>query len=217
MIPAVTIAPESDLARGLRVLAADEDEAALRGTADLLAGLGHEVTSLAVDVTRAGEHVAAEDPDLAVVVVHRDDAHALELIAEIGAYANGPVIALLAEEDPEFVRSAADRGIAAYASTESAEALQSAIELALRRHGEAARLSEQVGQLESALDRRGTIERAKGILMERHGMDERAAFELLRQHARARSRTVVDTARAVLEGHALLPPSRPGADGAPPA
>ena len=44
----MTIAPERDLARGLRVLAADEDEAALCGTADLLAGLGHEVTSLAV-------------------------------------------------------------------------------------------------------------------------------------------------------------------------
>ena len=205
MISAVAMTPEKDPTRGLRVLAADENEDALRGTAALLEELGHHVTAFTVDVARAAEHVASEDPDLAVVVVHRDDAHALDLIGEIGEYASGPVIALLSEDDADFIREAAERGIAAYANAESPEALQSAIELALRRHAEAARLTEQVGQLESALDRRGAIERAKGILMERHGMDDRAAFELLRQHARGRNRTVVDTAQAVLDGHALLP------------
>ena len=49
------------------------------------------------------------------------------------------------------------------------------------------------------------IERAKGILMERHAIDEREAFELLRDHARAQSRRVVDVALTVNEGHALLP------------
>ena len=42
--------------------------------------------------------------------------------------------------------------------------------------------------------------------MERHGVDERRAFELLREHARSSSRTVLDMAQAVLDGHALLPP-----------
>jgi AmiR/NasT family two-component response regulator len=49
------------------------------------------------------------------------------------------------------------------------------------------------------------IERAKGIVMERHGIDERAAFELMRDHARAQSRRVVDVAVAVAHGHSLLP------------
>ena len=44
------------------------------------------------------------------------------------------------------------------------------------------------------------IERAKGIMMERHGVDERGAFELLRDHARSQSRRVVDVAAAVTEG-----------------
>ena len=44
-----------------------------------------------------------------------------------------------------------------------------------------------------------------GILMERHGLDERAAFEQMRDHARGQSRRVVDVAVAVAEGHALLP------------
>ena len=49
------------------------------------------------------------------------------------------------------------------------------------------------------------IERAKGIVMERHSVAEREAFELLREHARSRNRRVVDVARAVVDGHALLP------------
>jgi response regulator NasT len=69
----------------------------------------------------------------------------------------------------------------------------------------------QVGQLESALERRATIERAKGILMERHGLGEREAFERLRNHARSHNQTVVAVAQTVAEGHALLrePPASP--------
>ena len=192
-------------ADALRVLAADEDEVALRRTADLLRSLGHEVTSFAVDVRAVGERVASEDPDAAVVVVHRDDEHALGLISEITSYASGPVVALLDGEDADFVRRAAECGVDAVAGRHSPEALQSALELAVARYAESARLASQVDQLEGALDRRAVIERAKGVLMERHGVDERSAFELMRSHARARNRTVVDVARSVLDGQALMP------------
>jgi response regulator NasT len=189
----------------LRILAADEDEAALRHIAGLLGELGHEVTSLAVDVRRIGEHVVAEDPDASVVVVQRDWAHALDLISEISSYATGPVIALLEEDDPTFVRAAADRGISAFARGDSAGSVQSAIELARRRHAEAAALTAEVARLQSALDRRAIIERAKGMLMERRGLDDRAAFELLRGHARHHRRAVVDTAQGVLDGEDVVP------------
>ena len=49
------------------------------------------------------------------------------------------------------------------------------------------------------------IERAKGIVMERHSIDEHAAFELLREHARSSNRRVLDVAHAVVDGHGLLP------------
>jgi AmiR/NasT family two-component response regulator len=191
--------------RGLRVLAADEDEAALRDTAKILRELGHEVTEFAVGTAEVAEAIAREDPDLSVVVVHRDDAHALGLIDEIVSFSSGPVVALLDQEDPEFIRVAADRGIHAYARPITPDAVQSAVEVAVRRHSEQAKLNEAVGQLQSALERRATIERAKGILMERHSADERAAFELLRAKARSTNRSVVDLAQAVLDGHSLLP------------
>src|SRR5829696_4314591 len=192
--------------RHLRVLIADEDKHALHQLASVLAELGHEVAPYAVSVADAVELIGTEDPDLAIVVVHQDDEHALALIAETVEYASGPVIAHTRENDVEFVARAAERGISAWIDSISPEAVQGAIEVALRRYEETQRLETKVEQLESALDRRAIIERAKGILMERHSIDDRAAFEQLRDHARSQSRRVVDVARAVTEGHALLPP-----------
>jgi AmiR/NasT family two-component response regulator len=189
---------------GLRILAADEDHDALQRTADTLGRLGHSVTATAVDLAQVTEAVAREDPELSVVVVHNDDEHALDLIEEISAFSGGPVIALVSGDEGDFVPRAADRGIFAVARDGDADALRDAIEVALARHRESARLSEQVDRLETALERRAVIERAKGILMERHTIGEREAFDRLRAHARSRNRTVVDVAFAVSEGHALL-------------
>jgi AmiR/NasT family two-component response regulator len=191
--------------RHLRVLIADEDEDALHHLAAVLEQLGHEVTPYVVSVSEAVELIGTEDPDLAIVVVHQDDEHALALIAETVEYASGPVIAQTRNGDVEFVARAAERGISAWIESATPQVVQGAIEVALRRYDETSRLQLKVDQLESALERRALIERAKGIVMERHGLDERGAFDLIRDHARAQSRRVVDVARTVIDGHALLP------------
>jgi AmiR/NasT family two-component response regulator len=191
----------------LRVLAANEDRAALEQTAAILRGLGHEVTSYAVGVQEAVEKVADDDPDLAVVVLHDDDDHALQLIDELSEWSSGPVVALMAGEQEGFAEAAAERGIDAIARPLTPEAISDAIEVAVRRHAERRALTHEVAQLESALKRRAVIERAKGILMERHGIGEREAFELIRAQARSTSRPVVEIAQAVLDGHVLLPRS----------
>jgi response regulator NasT len=189
----------------LRVLIADENEAALRKLHAVLAALGHEVTPYAVSVHAAVELIATEDPEVAIVVVHDDDEHALALIGEAVEYASGPVIAQLPDADVAFLARAAEAGISAYAESMDPESIQGAIEVAVRRHREAQRLTEKVEELEGALERRAVIERAKGILMERHAVNDREAFELLRDQARTTSRRVVDIAQSVLDGHALLP------------
>jgi AmiR/NasT family two-component response regulator len=194
--------------RALKVLLADEDEGALRITAALVRELGHEVAEMAIGLQEAAEVIARDDPDISIVVVSADDHYALDLIEEITEYARGPVIAILEREDPEFVAAAAERGIYAYAREGMAASIQSAFEVAMRRHADQRRLVEQVQRLESALERRAVIERAKGILMERHSVAERDAFNRLRDHARSRNRTVVDVAASVAEGHALLPKGR---------
>lgn len=190
---------------GLSVLVADEDHQALERLGAMLRELGHRVTAYAIRVSEVAEKIAGDDPDASIVVLHEDDEHALALIEEIGAYASGPVVALTLRDDADFVARAAERGIAAYTQPATPDAIQSAIELALRRHAEVTRLETKVDQLEGALERRAVIERAKGILMERHGVDQLAAFERLRAHARASRRRVVDVAREVADGGLELP------------
>ena len=187
------------------MLIADEDDEALRALHSVLEQLGHEVTPYAVSVREAIEVIAREDPQVAIVVVHHDDDHALALIGEAVEFASGPVIAQLPGADVEFLSRAAERGISAYIESMDPESVQGAIEVAVRRYREASRLNEKVEQLEGALERRIVIERAKGVLMERHGVSEREAFELLRDHSRAAGRRVVEVAQSVLDGHALLP------------
>jgi AmiR/NasT family two-component response regulator len=192
-------------ARGLRILTANEDRDALKGLTELLGRLGHDVTSRAVSVTEAVDLIAIEDPDVSLVRLHHDDEHALALIEELTESASGPVIAVLDEADPEFISAAAERGISAFAQPVDEANVQAAIELAVRRYAESEALTERVDQLETALQRRALIERAKGILMERHGIDDRGAFEMLRGHARRNNLKVVDVARAVEGGQPLLP------------
>jgi AmiR/NasT family two-component response regulator len=190
----------------LRILLANEREDELRDLAAVLERLGHEVTPFAVSVSDAIELIAREDPDLTFVIFDGDDAHGLALISETVEFASGPVLVTLREvESSQTVAQAAEMGIAGYVDSWAPEDVQGAIEVAMARHRDERRLHEKVAQLESALERRVVIERAKGVLMERHAVDERRAFELMRDHARSSSRRVVDVAQTVLDGHALLP------------
>jgi AmiR/NasT family two-component response regulator len=194
-----------DGATGLKVLVADEDHAALDSVAKLLQRLGHEVSARAVGVNEVSREIEEDEPDVALVKLHDDDEHALELIEEIVDESSCPVIALMEVPEPEFISRAAKRGIFAYVQPVTAETVQGALDVALRRHADVERLNTEVDVLEGAIQRRAVIERAKGILMERHAIDDREAFELLRSHARANNRKLVDVAGAVADGHLLLP------------
>ena len=125
--------------------------------------------------------------------------HALEMISEIVREASCPVIALLETRDPHWVNEAAKRGIFAYiVNGKDPLQLQSAIDIVLRRFAE-------YHELEGAFGRRAVTERAKGILMERHDVDEGAAFEMLRESARQSNRKLVDVADAVVTSRSMLP------------
>jgi response regulator NasT len=108
------------------------------------------------------------------------------------------VIALLHARDPEFLKAASSRGVFASISDSEVDDWHSAIDIVLRRFAE-------YSELKGAFGRWATIERAKGILMERHSAGEEQAFELLREHAREQNRKLGDIAAAVMDGHALLP------------
>jgi AmiR/NasT family two-component response regulator len=182
----------------LRVLIANERKDRLAMVAPIVASLGHEVIAREIEVVDVGAVTARERPDVALVGLGESSEHALELIERIVHEAACPVIVLIHAPDPEFVKEAAKRGVFAYITDADAGDWQSSIDIVLRRFAE-------YRDLEGAFGRRAVTERAKGILMERHSVDETTAFEMLRDHARAANRKLVDIAAAVVDGHALLP------------
>jgi response regulator NasT len=187
----------------LRVLVTDGDAARLDELSSAVARLGHDVISRRASLGDVGVITVEERVDIALVIVGEAGDHALQMIDGIVHQAACPVIAFLDVEDRDFVNEAARRGIFAYVTSEEEGELQSAIDIVLRRFAE-------YHNLEGAFGRRAITERAKGILMERHGVDEQAAFEMLRKHARERQSKLVDVAQAVIDTHRLLPAAPTG-------
>jgi AmiR/NasT family two-component response regulator len=182
----------------LRVLIANERKDRLALVAPIVVGLGHEVIAREIDIEDVGPATARERPDVALVGLGESSEHALDLIDKIVREAACPVIVLLHARDPGFISEASKRGVFAHISDADVEDWQSAIEIVLRRFAE-------YQDLQGAFGRRALIERAKGILMERHSIDETSAFELLREQSRIDNRKLIDLATAVVDGHRLLP------------
>jgi AmiR/NasT family two-component response regulator len=182
----------------LRVLIANERKDRLALVAPIVVGLGHEVIAREIDVADVGEVTARERPDVALVGLGDSSEHALELIDKIVREAACPVIVLLHARDAAFVKEASKRGVFAHISDADVEDWQSSIDIVLRRFAE-------YHDLQGAFGRRAVTERAKGILMERHSIDDTSAFEMLREHSRTHNRKVVDLATAIVDGHRLLP------------
>jgi AmiR/NasT family two-component response regulator len=182
----------------LRVLIANERKDRLALVAPTVANLGHEVIASEIDVKDVGAVTARERPDVALVGLGRSSDHALALIDKIVQEAACPVILLIHAPDPAFVRAASKRGIFAYITDADADDWQSAIDIVLRRFTE-------YHDLEGAFGRRAVTERAKGILMERHSVDDAAAFEMLRNQSRRTNTKLADVAAAVVDSQRLLP------------
>ncbi len=185
------------------MLIANERKDRLAVVAAAVVALGHVVIAREIVVEDVGAVTARERPDVALVGLGASTQHALDLIDKIVHEAACPVIVLLHEPDPEFVKEASRRGVFAQISDQDVEDWQSAIDIVLRRFAE-------YHDLQGAFGRRATIERAKGILMERHSIDDVAAFEMLRERSRMDNRKLIDLASAVVDGHRLLP-KHPGA------
>jgi response regulator NasT len=189
----------SEALEPLRVLIANERKERLQLTTGLVAAMGHHVIARELEVSEVAAATAETMPDVALVGLGDSSQHALDLISRIVQEAKCPVIAILESEDPEFINEAAKRGIFAYVTDGEPSEMQSAVDIVLRRFAE-------FHNLEGALGRRALTERAKGILMERHRIDEREAFDMLRAQARQSGRKLIDIAEAVATSHLLLTP-----------
>ena len=184
--------------QSLRVLLANQDEARLDGLAAVLDTVGHVVVGRTIDLDSVAALAVLQRPDVALVAVGACQSHALEMVDHLVREACCPVIVMVNEPDGAFVSEAARRGVFAVLSDREPGEWQASLSVVLHRFTE-------YQNLQSAFTRRATIERASGILMERHSLDGEAAFAMLRHQARSHNRKLIDVASAVVDGHGLLP------------
>lgn len=184
-------------ARDLRILIANERPERLAVITEILTKMGHVVVAAGVELDQIGETTRREHPDVALVALGESSEHALDMISKIVHEAACPVIALLHSKDPRFVDEAGTRGVFAQITDDDPEQLQSTLDIVLKRFAE-------YHSLEGAFARRATIERAKGILMATHSIDDQQAFELLRKHSQQSGQRLLDLAEAINQSHRLL-------------
>ena len=168
----------------LRVLVADERRRFLEPVSEAVRALGHEVCALEVEIASVGRATHEHRPDIAIVALHDSSEHALGLITEIVDEASCPVCLLAPSVEPQFIAVAARRGVFAYLDSTDATELQGGIDIAIQRF-------HQFRELLGAFGRRARIERAKGLLMERHGLTGDEAFERIRGEARSSRRPLM--------------------------
>jgi response regulator NasT len=184
----------------LRVLIAD-DEAVIRlGLRAMLEEQGYQVVGEAGDGRRALDLVGKLHPDLVFLDIKMPHLDGLAAARALLAERTVPVVILTAYADREFVRQAREAGVLAYLVKPVRESdLRPAVEMAIGRFREIQALREEIGDLEETLRTRKVVERAKGILMRRYGLDEAEAFARIQKQARDGRKTMRAVAEAIVE------------------
>ena len=190
-----------------------EDEAIIR--LDLKEILQSEGFDIVGETGRGDEAVDLVDrtaPNLVILDIKMPGIDGLEAARRISAGHRVPVLILTAFSQRNLIEEARDAGVAAYLVKPFQRGeLIPAIEVALARfeeyraiEEEAARLTDEVATLEGKLETRRVVDRAKGVLMDRHDLAEADAFAFIQKTAMARRLGMRAVAQQILDGQ-LVP------------
>ena len=183
----------------MRVLVAEDETIIRLDLKDLLERSGFEVCGEARDGEEAIELARSERPDVAIMDVKMPKLDGIEAARRILDERPIPIVMLTAYGHQELVSRAVEAGVFGYLVKPFREQdLLPAIETARARHEELVAVREEVESLTEALAARKTIERAKGLLMEKEGLSEQDAFARLRKASQVSGRPLRVVAEAVL-------------------
>ena len=162
-----------------------EDEAIIRlDLKEILEEEGYEIVG---ETGRGDEAVALVkelEPDLAILDIKMPGMDGLSAAREIAGERRAAVLILTAFSQRDLVEQARDSGALAYVVKPfQKNDLVPAIEVALGRYAEVRALEQEVRNLEESLETRKWVDRAKGMLMDQHGLSENAAFDFIQKTA----------------------------------
>jgi len=185
-----------------------EDEAIIRlDLRELLEEEGYSVVGEAGRGDQAVELVRNLRPDLVILDVKMPGVDGIEAARQITAEGICAVLMLTAFSQREVVEQARDAGAVAYLVKPFQKSdLVPAIELATARYAESKALAAEVGELTERLEVRKLIDRAKGRLIDTHGMTESDAFAFIQKLAMSKRTTMREVAESVMKGETVPTP-----------
>jgi response regulator NasT len=194
----------------LRIAIADDERDMREYLQQVLPRLGHTVVSAAETGRSLVQHCLEYRPDLVITDIRMPDMDGIQAAEQIYRTRPVPVILISAFHDPELIERAEVDHVMAYLVKPVKQAhLEPAIALAWRRFEQFEALRREAADLRQALADRKLIERAKGVVMRRAGVDEPTAFRRLQRAASRENRRLVEMAQMVIAVEELLADDEP--------
>lgn len=177
-----------------------EDETLIRmNLRQALVEQGYIVVGEAGDGASAINLARSLKPDLVVMDIKMPRLDGIDASNVLLQERVAPVVLLTAHNGPEYINRARAAGVGAYILKPFREAdLMPAIEIAMARYAELVALDKQLDDIKEALNARKVVERAKGLLMQRHGIAEAEAFRRIEQLSANTGTSMRDIAQALL-------------------
>lgn len=179
-----------------------EDEAIIR--LDLRETLQEEGYEVVGDCGRGDEAVKLvreKNPDVVILDIKMPVMTGLEAAKLIAAMKICPVVMLTAFSQREIIEQARDAGALAYLVKPFQKSdLVPAIELAIARFAEMQALTGEVAALGAQLEIRKLVDRAKGILIDKHAMSENDAFTYIQKMAMSERVKMGEISQRIISG-----------------
>jgi two-component system, response regulator PdtaR len=192
----------ADEARRPRIVIADDESIIRMDLREILDQLGYDVVGEASDGRTALELARKLKPDLVILDIKMPTMDGIEAAQYVNDEGLAPVVLLTAYSEQSLIGRAKTAGVSGYLVKPFRESeLMPVIELALARFDEMKGMESEVGELREKLEARKTIERAKGMLMEIHGLTEEEAFNRMRRTSMDSRKSMKDVAEAILLTH----------------
>ncbi len=166
---------------------------------------GHEIIAQLPGTNDLLSKVVATHPDIVLIDLAAPGPQSLAVIEQVARERPLPVVLFAPQSDFQTTRRALHAGVSAYVvGGLSAARINPVIEVAIARFEELQSLKQELADTRLRLADRQDIEKAKGLLMQRRGMDEATAYKQLRKMAMERNLKLGDAARAVLAAAELI-------------
>lgn len=167
------------------------------------AGYGN-VVALATTV-RLVDHIYRLDPDVILMDLENPSRDVLDQMFQVSRLVRRPIAMFVDQSERRSISASVDAGVSAYiVDGLKKERVSAILEMTVSRFRVFDKLRAELDEAKSALKDRKTIDRAKGFLMKTKGLDEEAAYKLLRQTAMRQSRKITDVAESLLSSIDLL-------------